>query len=182
MRPGPRSWPATAPAPRPIGEQPGQSGHPKKGTAPDTCEACGAATRGPLGNVGRLRCVACALAAARLIACASPLEGAGGLLVPTERDATDAVPTPLPAYPLTCPEALALELGGGAAYAVDWADELAALTSEELDAYAARFAGGGPMSRAAILEARYRRDAPADQLADRPTPPPPAEASTGVAT
>ena len=56
----------------------------------------------------------------------------------------------------TCPEALALELGGGAAYAVDWADELAALTPEELEAYAARMAGCGPMGQAAILEARYR--------------------------
>jgi len=76
---------------------------------------------------------------------------------PADLEATDTVPTPLPAYPLTCPAALALGLeGGGAAYAVDWADELAALAPEELEAYAARMAGCGPMGRAAILEARYR--------------------------
>jgi len=65
--------------------------------------------------------------------------------------------TPLPDRPLTCPEALALELTpSAAAYAVDWADELASLTPEELNAYVERMAGCGPMGQAAILEARYR--------------------------
>ena len=83
-------------------------------------------------------------------------EPADELLEAATLETTETVPTPLPAYPLTCPEALALELGGGAAYAVDWADELAALAPEELEAYAARMAGCGPMGQAAILEARYR--------------------------
>jgi len=65
----------------------------------------------------------------------------------------DEIATPLPAYGLTCPEARALT---DSAYAVDWADELAALTPEELDAYAERMAGCGPIGQAAILEARYR--------------------------
>ncbi len=70
------------------------------------------------------------------------------------------LPSPLPAYPLTCPAALALELAPGAAtYAVDWADELQALTPEELEAYAERMVGCGPMGQAAILEARYRANA-----------------------
>ena len=70
---------------------------------------------------------------------------------------TDVVPTPLPTHPLTCPEALALELAPSvAAYAVAWADELAALTPEELEAYAVRMVGCGPMGQAAILEATHR--------------------------
>jgi len=69
----------------------------------------------------------------------------------------DTIATPLSTRPLTCPEALALELTPAqAAYAVDWADELAALTPDELEAYAGRFAGGGSMGQAAILEATYR--------------------------
>jgi len=76
----------------------------------------------------------------------------------------DTIATPLPDRPLTCPEARALT---NSAYAVDWADELAVLTPEELEAYAERMAGCGPMGQAAILEARYRlaKASPAEVVA-----------------
>ena len=71
----------------------------------------------------------------------------------------DTTATLRSASPLICPEVLALELTPEqAAYAADWANELGALTFEELEAYAASMAEGGPMGRAAILEATYRFD------------------------